>query len=39
MILKAYKYRLYPTEVQSGLINKHIGSSRKIRIKEDKIEI
>lgn len=27
-MLKAYKYRLYPTEEQEELINKHIGASR-----------
>jgi putative transposase len=27
-MLKAYKYRIYPTEDQSVLINKHIGSVR-----------
>ncbi len=27
-MLKAYKYRLYPTEEQSVLLNKHIGSVR-----------
>lgn len=27
-MLKAYKYRLYPTKEQTGLINKHIGSCR-----------
>ena len=27
-MLKSFRYRIYPTEVQSELINKHIGSSR-----------
>lgn len=27
-MIKGFRYRLYPTEVQSELINKHIGSSR-----------
>lgn len=27
-MLKSFKYRLRPTEVQTELINKHIGSSR-----------
>lgn len=27
-MLKSFKYHLRPTEVQSKLINKHIGSSR-----------
>lgn len=27
-MLKAFKYRLYPTEKQSNLLNKHIGSVR-----------
>lgn len=30
MILKAYKYRLYPTEEQKVLLAKHFGSSRFI---------
>lgn len=30
MILKAYKYRLYPTKDQQTLINKHIGACRTI---------
>ena len=29
-MLKAFKYRLYPTEDQRVLINKHLGSSRFI---------
>ena len=29
-MLKAYKYRLYPTDSQSILLNKHIGASRFI---------
>ncbi len=28
MILKAYKYRLYPTSKQTELINKHLGACR-----------
>ena len=28
MILKAIKYRLYPTKEQSVLIDKHIGACR-----------
>lgn len=28
IMLKAFKYRLYPTETQAELINKHIGSCR-----------
>jgi putative transposase len=28
MILKAYKYRLYPNEEQKILLNKHFGCSR-----------
>lgn len=27
-MLKSFRYRIYPTEVQAELINKHIGSSR-----------
>lgn len=27
-MLKAFKYRLYPTNEQATLINKHIGSCR-----------
>jgi putative transposase len=27
-MLKAFKYRIYPTEAQAVLLNKHIGSSR-----------
>jgi putative transposase len=29
-MLKAFKYRIYPTKEQTNLINKHIGSSRFI---------
>jgi len=27
-VLKAYKYRIYPTEDQKVLLNKHIGACR-----------